>query len=621
MLMLLGLVVWGLALVLARITPHLRVGVILLSLPVLGFAAAGLRSHWVAAPVLDQRMYTTITGQVIHKDQSFSGRPRVIVKTHTLGRLPQLRTPHFVRVALHNKWQAETPDIGHIISITAHLAPPPGPVEPHAFDFQRAAWFQRLGAVGYAHAPFVIWDQPPISSPRTWVGVARFRVADMFERRLSPDAWGVAAAITVGLRGNIAPDRLSDLRRANLAHLLAISGLHMGMIMTLAFVFIRALGALWPQVSLRFEVKKIAAAVAIITGAAYLLFSGQSVATQRAFVMAAVMFTAILVDRRAISIRTLALAACVILLVWPETLSTPGFQMSFAATLALIVSFGFLNDHQLLAKNRIVRWVMASVISALVAGTATMPFAAAHFNQIPHYGVLANVVAVPIMGLVVMPGVLLATILAPIGLEGLGLYLVDTGLNAILWVARQVASLPHATTMIKAPGPGALGLIGLGGALFVVMQGYWRGVGVLMVVFAAGQWWVADRPVVVMTQNAEQIGILHNGQRPVWKPNRQKFAASVWLRRDGAGDQNLIELRPSDVPDMLWNTPYFTLCAQQPSNDGLCLTPNAEALKRQGAVAGYIRQGQMQWVTSRGANGARLWNSPQARRQRLIGAD
>ncbi|MCE8459442.1 ComEC/Rec2 family competence protein, partial [Rhodovulum sulfidophilum] len=218
-------------------------------------------------------------------------------------------------------------------------------------------------------------------------------------------------------------DTIQALRDSNLAHLLAISGLHMGLLTGVIFAALRFALALWPRLALRLPVKKIAAAGALAVGAVYLALSGGNVATERAFIMVAAVLGAVMADRRALTLRAVALAALIVLVLTPESLTQAGFQMSFAATTALIAVFAALRDRPE-GGWRPPRWaqgVLAVVISSAVAGAATAPFGAAHFNQVSQFGLLANLASVPLMGLLVMPAAVAAACLAPFGLAGLGL--------------------------------------------------------------------------------------------------------------------------------------------------------------------------------------------------------
>ncbi|MEM6307394.1 MAG: ComEC/Rec2 family competence protein, partial [Pseudomonadota bacterium] len=435
----------------------------------LGYGWAGIKAHWVAGPVLDKRMYTTVTGRVVLLDKSASDKPRMTLDQVQIEKLAGRAGPHRVRIALHGP--GAPPDIGDRLRIVAHLSPPPGPAEPHGFDFQRHAWFLRLGAVGYARKPPVDVGQGggvPMAQMRA-------RVTDWVHTHLPQRTGGVAVAITTGDRSYLTTDVVQDLRAANLAHLLAISGLHMGLLAGLMFGVLRFAFLPLP----RGDPKRWAAAGALALAFGYLLLSGASIATERAFVMTAVVFGAVILRRRALTLRAVALAVWIVLVLRPQAIISPGFHMSFAATIALIVAFRWITDHGYLSRPGPLRYLGSATVSALVAGAATAPFAAAHFNMIPHYGLVANLLAVPLMASVVMPGWIIAVILTPVGAEGLGFWIMDHGLQAILWIAHQVAGWAGAVSRVKSPAPVVLPAMTLGAIFFILWQGHirWAGIG------------------------------------------------------------------------------------------------------------------------------------------------
>ena len=256
---------------------------------------------------------------------------------------------------------------------------------------------------------------------------ARIALSNAVQDSLEGEAGAFAAAIMSGDRSGMSQDTLAALRGANLAHLLAISGLHMGLLTAFVFGLVRYGLVLIPGVGLRLPVKKIGAVFALVVGAFYLALSGGNVATGRAYIMVAMMFLAVLLGRRALTLRAVAMAAIIVLIFQPDALPGPGFQMSFSATTALVVMFGVMKKVDL---PRLPKWskpILSVVMSSFFAGIATAPFAAAHFNQIVHYGLIANLLSVPLMGIIIMPAAVLAVCLAPIGLWDVRLWIMDHG--------------------------------------------------------------------------------------------------------------------------------------------------------------------------------------------------
>ena len=501
-----------------------------------GLVLAGVRAHWVAGPVLDWRYYGPVEGRVIALDRSQSDALRLTLDRVRLERVPPDATPDRVRISLHGKGtQGITPEPGMRVMTTAHLAPPSGPVEPGGFDFQRHAWFEGLGAVGYARVPLMGVSAAEPGWAELLVFRLRMAASARVTNALPGDTGGFAAAITTGDRSAIGQDTLDDLRASNLAHLLAISGLHMGLLTALVLAALRVLLVAHPYTALHWPTKGIAAIGALIAAAVYLALSGGNVATQRAFIMVAVALGALVLGRRALSLRGVAVAATLVLALRPEALAGPGFQMSFAATAALVAVFGALRD---LPGDGVPRWsrpVIATVVSSTVAGLATAPIAAAHFNAIAHYGLIANLLSVPLMGVLVMPAAILALVLAPIGLDWVGLWAMGLGLDWILGVARWIAAIEGARGYVVAPGGWVLPLLGLGFCWVVLWQGRLRWGGLAAILLAFALWQVDRRPDVLIADTGTLVGVMTPAGRALSKAKGAGFIARNWLENDGSG--------------------------------------------------------------------------------------
>ena len=343
--------------------------------------------------------------------------------------------------------------------------------------------------------------------------VARIRAAQPGE------AGAVAAALLVGERDGLSQTTVDDLRVAGLAHLLAISGLHMMLLAGTAFFAARALLALSPTLALSRPIRKWAAVAALLVATVYLALSGGAVATMRAYVMAVVMFTAILVDRPAISMRNLALAAFAVLLVEPESVTEPGFQMSFGAVMALIAAWEIWNgrarvrlDDDPLPGGRLAAWplraALAVAFTSLVAGLATAPFAAYHFERIASYSLLGNLLAAPLVSLVIMPFGLLTLVVMPFGIEAAPLAVMAWGIDTLLAIAGWVAHLPGAEMPAPRIAPACLCLIA-GGLLWTCLwRRPWRLAGVAAMLAGVALIPVlADPPDILVAPDGKAIAV------------------------------------------------------------------------------------------------------------------
>ncbi|WP_283647167.1 ComEC/Rec2 family competence protein [Marinovum algicola] len=606
--------------------PLLGPGLLAAGLVAAGVALAGARAQAVAAPVLDFRYYGPIEGRVVGMDRSASGALRLTLDRVRLHRVREV--PARVRISLHGPPGA-VPRPGLRMMTTGHLSPPQGPVEPGGFDFRRHAWFLGIGAVGYARVPLVVSAQSDGGQP---VFALRMRLSRAVQAALPGEVGAFAAAITTGDRSGMGEATKQALRDTNLAHLLAISGLHMGLLASFVFGAVRLALAAVPVVALRVPGRKIAALAALVAAAGYLALSGGNVATERAFVMVAVALTAVLFDRRAISLRAVAVAAMIVLILRPEALLGPGFQMSFAATTALVAVFSRLRG----APQMMPRWlwpVVAVMLSSAVAGLATAPVAAAHFNRIAQWGLLANLTTVPLMGLVVMPAAVVAACLAPFGLEAPALWVLGRGLAWVLTVAHEIAGWDGALRHVVAPGALVLPLMALGGLFAMLWRGRVAMLGAGPVLAALALWSTAERPAILIAESGGLVGLTGESGRALSRARGSGFVARVWLENDGDGaDQAGAALRWPEVDGGLASAPMpgggtlwhvagqrgrasFPGCRSSDLavfntpglHPGACLAFTPETLRQSGALAVTFSEGAPQVRTVADQSGRRLW--------------
>jgi competence protein ComEC len=497
-----------------------------------GWLAAGVRAHSVAAPMLDFRYYGPVEGRIVGIDRSQSDALRLTLDQVTLREVPPKRTPVRVRVSLQGDQPWLDPVPGQVVILTASLAAPEGPVEPGGFDFRRMAFFDQLGAVGYTRTPVLLLEDPA-EGARPIDRLRRHLTAGMLAH-MDGQAGAFAAGAMTGDRSAITEETVKALRDSSLAHLLAISGMNMAFLTAFVFALLRYGLALIPWIALRVNTKKVAAVASLGVALFYLVLSGANVATERAFIMIAVFLGAVLLDRRALTLRSVAVAALLILLTKPESLLEPGFQMSFAATIALIAGFAALDRG--IYREKLPRWalpVFTLVASSVIGGFATAPYAAAHFNRFADYGLLANLLTVPVMGAIIMPMGAMAALMAPFGLAGLPLWVMEQGARWILFVAHWIAGLDGSVTAIPEPGPWVLPVLTLGAIWVVLWQGRVRLLGLLPVLAAFALWIGADRPDLLISGDGKLLGLAGPEGRVLSAARGGGFAAETWLENDG----------------------------------------------------------------------------------------
>ena len=351
--------------------------------------------------------------------------------------------------------------LGKRVTWKVTLLPVRGALLPGGFDFRRQAFFRGLSAYGYSlGAPEVLQaERTPISE------TLRQTIRGRFQRHMSSNAAGLASALVVGLRGDLSSEAENNIRDAGLAHILAISGLHVGMVTGTLFFLIRFIAALLPGLSLRVQTHRFAAVLAILGALAYFVISGGTVPTQRATIVVTLAMMAILLSRRPFSLRSVGFAALLVLAFQPSSLVTASFQMSFAAVLGLILAFQWrerLRPSADGAGRRALGYLSGLTASSLIATLSTGIFALYHFQQLSMLGIGANIVAVPLTAVWIMPLLLASTLLMPLGWEAPVLWLAEFGLEALLFIARTASAFDQGIITTHDWPAGSLFLAGLG---------------------------------------------------------------------------------------------------------------------------------------------------------------
>lgn len=515
-----------------------RLPVVAVCAVALGFAAAQAQAWWVAAPVLDHRlMATTVEGKLIAVDPLPEGTRLIIAPSH-IERLEAGHLPARIRVRLRRDDPALVP--GDWLSLRASLLPPPAPAMPGAYDFERRAFFDRLGAVGFALGAPQRLNPPGGEGASRWrlaIEAVRAEVTARIRAVLPGSTGAIAAALIAGQTHAIPPADAGAFRDAGLAHILVIAGLHMGMVAGVGFFALRALFALIPPLALRYPTKKWAAAGTLWLIFLYMLLSGATVSSRRAFAMIGLVLLAVLVDRMSVSARSVALAASAILLMTPESATGASFQMSFAAVAALIAFYETMQPvlsrwyTRAGATRRAGLYILGIAFTTMVTTIATMSFTIFHFNRFPLYSVVANALAVPITGFWVMPWAIMACLLMPLHLEALALTPMGWGIEVIAAIAHRVTEWPGAVLTVPSMPAGGLVLVTGGGLWLCIWRRRWRWLGLMPI--AAGYLSLAltRPPDVLVSGDGHLVAVRYgSGLYLPSTPHGDHFIEDTWTR-------------------------------------------------------------------------------------------
>jgi competence protein ComEC len=479
-----------------------------------GFALIGETTWQRQAPMLQRRLGpVTVAGRVLDIDSLDRGW-RIIIAPDPLPGLEPSEQPARLRIHI-----APTSDLlapGDRVNMRAVLYPVPGQILPGSHDMQREAYFARIGGVGYTYGPAHRADGADDAAGGGWREDLRHLRTEMSRRIIAVlpgSTGGVASALITGKRGAISERVKQAFRQSGLQHLLAIAGLHLGLVGGFVFFTVRAALALIPFVALRYPIKKIAAATTLVVLACYLLLSGAAIPTERAFIMNGLVFAAVLIDRLRISMRICALAAAFVLMIEPESLVGVSFQMSFGAVVALIAVYETYGRklgrllHRPSLPGRILGYAGAVIVTTVVVTIGTDPFSIYHFHHIALYSPIANVVAVPLSAVWTLPWGVVACLLMPFGLERAALIPMGWGIDATIYVAQAVSALPgNVWPMPQLPAAGLV-LISFGGLWLCLWGQPWRRWGTVAIAAGLAGMALTRPPDIVVADFARFVAV------------------------------------------------------------------------------------------------------------------
>ncbi len=525
-----------------------------------GEFSASLRTARVAAPAIDKLRIATLAGFIEEMDFRRTGA-RFVLRVFSADGLAPEQTPYRVRLSLR---RAPPFEAGTFVRCKARLLPPARASLPGGYDFARDAWFARLGAVGNVLGRVEVLEPPAPPGLMTAAMMAidrgRNTLARRIDRIVGGDAGAIAAAMVTGKRDLLSDGAKVVIREAGIFHIITISGVQMTLVAGIFFVGLRRLLALSETLALRYPIKKWAALIAIAGAVFYDVATGSRVGTERALFMTVIMLMSVLLDRQALTMRNLALAACLVILLEPEAIMGASFQLSFAAVAALVAVYEARiaaargDDHIISLAARpagrtraaflgerlkpfLKRGLPGLFFATCCATAATASFMAYNFHELSPYVLIGNPLTLTVIEFFAVPGALLGSLLYPLGLDAFVWRYIGLGIDGILWAARMIGSWPGATLHLPAFAPWAIVFL----TLAVLSSVLWRTVllrATAIPLAAIGFFGAAAGPSfdLAVAPGGDAVAYRAAGDKlSVIARGRNSFASEQWLRADADG--------------------------------------------------------------------------------------
>lgn len=511
-----------------------RVGLCMAALSLtIGFAAAKIRTDQLATPFLSAKIETvTVTGRIVDIEEQ-PKRHRLTLDDFTFSEtVPPL---HKIRLSMSNARTLEA-SIGDRVSCRASLLPLSDPVSINGYNFRRQAYFQGIGATGRIKGSLEIKEK---KGRRLWLTATRYGLTQVIRHHLNGQTGEIAAALITGDRSGIHPHIRQAFTDAGLAHILAISGLHLTLVAGLVFLVFRRSLALIPYFAENYPIKKWTALLVILATFTYLAISGFGIPGQRAFVMITLVMVGILLDRNPLSMRLVTIAASLILLLRPESLLSASFQLSFAAVVGLIAAYegGWAPLRQWSLEGgpfrRLVAYGTGLVATTLIATLATTPYTVAIFNRFTLQTIIGNFLAIPLTSILIMPAATLSVLSLPFGGCDFFFYLLSFGLEYLIHIAKTVSSWPGAAIVVPTPPPAFLGFITLGGLWICFWKQPWRWGGLVFCGLACLSCFLQSQPTIYAAGDGSVLAYGKEGTLYVSDLKRGSFFTDQWMKELG----------------------------------------------------------------------------------------
>ena len=481
---------------------------IVISFLILGIVTASYRATNIAAPKITRDIeFARISGRIVSMTPLSSGVQVVLDRLYIVG-FNKSTLPKRVKMTLKSKTMPEM-YIGDYIRLKAMLKPPSKPLVPGGYNFARQSYFEQIGATGFNVSDIKVIKKNN-NKFANYIENLRADFSKRIKSALGDRKGSIATALIIGEQSAIDKEILREMRVSGLAHILSVSGLHLSMMSLICFFCIRLILSCSTYIAQQYDIKKIAGYVSLVMTLGYLLISGMQIAAVRSYIMVFCVIMAVLLDRQEYALRSVCLAGFLMLLLTPEYVLHPSFQMSFMAVIALVSGYEYylsktLSDNVFTVYSRIKNYFFGTLAATFIAGLATAPFAIYYFNQYSNFSLIANLLVAPITSFIIMPAIVLACLTLPFGLEKFALMIIDYGIEFLLYIAKWTSGLSHAVIMLPNMSEYNLTLFVVGMLWLCLWQQKWRVFGILPIIWAIQMLLFTPQPDLVIEVNSHSI--------------------------------------------------------------------------------------------------------------------
>jgi competence protein ComEC len=403
---------------------------------------------------------------------------------------------------------------------------------PGAYDFKKRQYFNGISARGFIVAPPKILKKPKSTSMNLFVGRLRYVIDKKIENYLSVDSAAVAKALITGNKSGVSKEIRKNFSNSGTAHLLAISGLHIGIIGFFVFWFFRILLCCFGRISMFCDTKKIAAVISWIIILFYLRISGDSVPSVRAFIMHTIIILAILSDRCALTMRSVAIAATIILIFSPEVILFPSFQMSFGAVIVIVALYEYYSDFS--GFSGFFKSLFNITATTLAASVPTAIFSVSAFNQLTLNSVLANIVSVPLMSFFIMPTAVTALFFMLFDLARPFILLMGYGIQLLMKISEMSAQLPGSHFIMASPSATNMAIFIFSGLIMTLIHHRIRFLGVVGVFCGVIYYFINPTSEIFISPQAKTVGVKTDEAACFNNLGHFRFISSAWAKSVGS---------------------------------------------------------------------------------------